>query len=310
MIRRMMLAGFLLLFGAAASAQSVESRLVDAVSLYNNRAYAQSRTLLQELAKAEPGNDAVWYYLGLDEAMLGDTDAATAHLRKAVELDPHNYWYKRRLADLYEAAGEEDMVVQMDESILAEFPDKTDVLYDLLSLYIKQEQFEKALQALADIEKTSGPAEQIARTRYDIYRQLGRSEEAIRALEDFNDQFTSPSILSMMGDYYLSEFRDSLALASYEEALRTQSDYIPAILGKSEVFRTTRRYPEYFAVIDSFIDNDNVPAEAKGMYVGNLTRSLDPKLISLHLDGFDANASFNSFLANLIISFLSSPTAI
>ena len=283
-----MLAGLLFLLGTLAFAQSVENQLMDAVALYNNRAYTQSRTLLQTLSKAAPDNDAVWYYLGLDEAMLGNADAAVSHLRKAVELDPHNYWYKRRLADLYRAMGEEEMVVQMLESILSEFPDKTEVQYDLLNLYLRQEKFDEALKALDDIEKLSGPGEQIARTRYDILRQLGRGEEAIAALEDFNDRFTSPSVLSMMGDYYLSEYNDSLALACYEEALQTQGDYVPALLGKSEVYRTTRRYPEYFAVIDSFIDNDNVPVEAKGMYVANLTRSLDPKLITLHRDGFDA----------------------
>ena len=179
------------------------------------------------------------------------------------------------------------MVVEMYESILSEFPDKTEVSYDLLGLYLKQQKFEKALQALSDIEKITGPGEQITRTRYDIYRQLGRGEEAIRALEDFNDDFTSPSILSMMGDYYLGEDRDSLALSCYEEALRTQSDYVPALLGKSEVYRITRRYPEYFATMDAFIDNDNVPVEAKGMYVGNMVRSLDPTIINLHRSGFD-----------------------
>ena len=284
----MILTGLLLLLGTFAFAQSVENQLVDAVALYNNRAYTQSRTLLRTLAKAAPDNDAVWYYLGLDEAMLGDGAAAISCLKKAVELDPHNYWYKRRLADLYQAAGEDEMVVQMDESILEEFPDKTGVLYDLLSLYMKQEKLDKALETLSDIEKVTGPDEQIARTRYDILRQQGRSEEAIRALEAFNEEFTSPVVLSMMGDYYLGEYQDSLALASYEEALRTQGDYVPALLGKSEVYRTTRRYPEYFATIDEFIDNESVPVEAKGMYVSNLTRSLDPKLISLHRDGFDA----------------------
>ena len=282
-----MLAGLLFLLGTFAFAQSVENQLMDAVALYNNRAFAQSRTLLQTLSKAAPDNDAVWYYLGLDEAMLGNADAAVSHLRKAVELDPHNYWYKRRLADLYQAAGEDDMVVQMYESILTEFPDKSEVLYDLLGLYLKQEKYDKALEALDDIEKVTGPSEQVSGTRYDILRQLGRNEEAIKALEDFNDQFTSPSILSMMGDYYLSEYQDSLALACYEESIRTQSDYVPALLGRTEVFRTTRRYPEYFAAMDEFIDNDNVPAAAKGMYLGNLTRSLDPKIINLHRDGFD-----------------------
>ena len=287
MRRRILLAGLLSLLCSLAFAQNVENQLMDAVALYNNRNFAQSRTLLQTLSKAAPDNDAVWYYLGLDEAMLGNADAAASHFRKAVELDPHNYWYKRRLADLYQAAGEDEMVIQMDESILAEFPDKTEVLYDLLGLYLKKEEFEKALRTLDDIEKTAGPSEQATRTRYDILRQLNRDEEAIQTLVDFNDQYTSPSILSMMGDYYLSERRDSLSLACYEEALRTQSDYVPALLGKSEVYRLGRRYPEYFKTLDEFIDNGNVPVEAKGMYVGNLIRSLDPKLINLHRDGFD-----------------------
>ena len=284
----MILAALLLLSGALAFAQGIENQLVEAVALYNNRAYAQSRTLLQTLAKAAPGNDAVHYYLGLNEAMLNNADEAIARLKKAVELDPHNYWYKQRLADLYQAAGEEEMVIQMLESILSEFPDKTHVLYDLLSLYLKQEKLDKALETLSDIERVTGPDEQVTRTRYDILRQQGKAEEAIRVLEEFNDKFTSPSILSMMGDYYLSEYRDTLALSCYEEALSAQDDYVPALLGKSEVYRTTRRYPEYFAVIDRFIDQESIPVEAKGMYVGNLTRSLDPKLINLHRDGFDA----------------------
>ena len=287
MRRRLLLTGLLWLLGTFAFAQNVESQLVDAVALYNNRAFGQSRTLLQTLSKAAPDNDAVWYYLGLDEAMLGNADAAISNLRKAVELDPHNYWYKRRLADLYAAAGEDEMVIQMCESILQEFPDKTDVLYDLLSLYLKQDQYEKAIEALDDIEKVVGPSEQSVRTRYDILRQLGKNDEAIAALEDFNDQFTSPSILSIMGDYYLSEYQDSLALAAYDEALRTQSDYVPAILGRAEVYRTTRRYPEYFEAVNTFVEDENVPVEAKGMYVGNIIRSLDPKIVSLHRDGFD-----------------------
>ena len=287
MRRRILLAGLFLLLGSFAFGQTIDNQLVDAVALYNNGSFVKSRTLLQTLSKAAPDNDAVWYYLGLDEAMLGNAEAAVSHLRKAVELDPHNYWYKLRLADIYRASGEIEMVVQMEESILAEFPDKTDVLYDLLDLYLRQEKFEKALHILDDIERIAGPSEQVTHTRYDILHQLGRGDEAIRVLEDFNDQFTSASVLSMMGDYYLSEYKDSLALACYEESLRAQSDYIPALLGKAEVFRITRRYPAYFETMDAFIDNENVPVEAKGMYVGNIIRSLDPKIINLHRDGFD-----------------------
>lgn len=285
--RKLILAGVMALFCAVMSAQEVENRLVDAVALYNAGSYGEGASLLNTLSKADPSNDAVWYYLGLCEAMQGDVDAAVNHLKKAVELDPRNFWYRQRLATLYQSKGEDDLVTEMYEGILADFPEKTNASFELLNLYLRQGQYEKALQALQDIENTMGPGEQIVRTRYDIYRQMGRGEEAIAALEEFNEKFTSASVLSMMGDYYLGEYNDSLALACYEEALQAQGDYIPALLGKSEVYRTTRRYPEYFAVMDRFIDNPDVPQEAKSMYIGNLTRSVDPKLLNLHRSEYD-----------------------
>ena len=54
MRRRILLAGLLLLLGSLAMAQGVENQLMDAVALYNNRHFAQSRTLLQTLSKAAP----------------------------------------------------------------------------------------------------------------------------------------------------------------------------------------------------------------------------------------------------------------
>ena len=42
----------------------------------------------------------------------------------------------------------------------------------------------------------------------------------------------------------------------------------------------TRRYPEYFATTDAFIDNESIPVQAKGMYIGNIIRR--------HYEGFDA----------------------
>ena len=67
MMRRIILVGLLLLPAFFASAQSVENQLVDAVALYNNRSYAEARTLLGTLSKAAPDNDAVHYYLSCCE---------------------------------------------------------------------------------------------------------------------------------------------------------------------------------------------------------------------------------------------------
>ena len=75
-------------------AQEVDNRLIDAVTLLENGDYAKTRTILNTLLRTEPDNDAIYYYLGLSEIGLRDFDRAEEHLRKAVELDGKNYWYR------------------------------------------------------------------------------------------------------------------------------------------------------------------------------------------------------------------------
>ena len=281
------LAAVAVLSGALARAQEPDDILMAAVSRFNEGNYAQAASTLGTLTTAQPGNDAAWYYLGMSEAGLGHLDKAAESLSRAVQLDSGNFWYRQRLASVYQAQGEDDMVVGMYESIVADFPKKTEVWFDLLTLYLKQGRFEKALEALGEVELVTGPTEQTARTRYDIYRTLGRESEGIQSLLDFSDRFSSPSVLSMLGDYYLSEYQDSLSLVYYNEALEAESDYIPALLGKAEVYRTTRRYPEYFDTMGRFMDNPDAIPGAKSMYLGNLTRSVDPKILRLHAGEYD-----------------------
>ena len=54
-------------------------------------------------------------------------------------------------------------------------------------------------------------------------------------LEDFNSRYASAEVSTAIGDHYLGEYQDSVALDAYQEALSLDSSYVPAILGKSEV---------------------------------------------------------------------------
>ena len=289
-IMKKVLAALVLLFHICifSHAQQVESYLVDAVSLYSNGEYKQAKERLETLSAIAPKDDAVWYYLALSEVGLQEFTSARKHLEQAIALDGGNYWYRRTLARLYLTQGEEELGIEMFEDLVKDFPDKEELSYELLNLYLRQGAFEKALQAIDEVETQRGPSESIAQTRYEIYRQLDRPEEAVAALENFNKDYSSPSILSTLGDYYLSEYQDSLALSYYTEALSLDSGYVPAVLGLSEVYRHLRKYPEYFRTLDTFFQSEDVPSETKALYIRNLTRSIDPKLLQLHQEEYDA----------------------
>ena len=294
----------LLLPGAAQKKLAVESALVDAVADFNAGRYADARARLKVLAAADPSIDAVWYYYGLTEACLGNKILGREYLRKAVELDPSNYWYKQRLAILYESLGMDSEVMALYEDILKTHPDKVEIVYSLLSLYLKKGEYDKALGALNDLEALQGPSERIATTRHDILRSQGKLTEAAQALKDFNEKFSSPEVLTALGDYYLSEYDDSLALASFDEALSLESTYIPAILGKAEVYRMTKNTALYFPYLNGFISDQTYTAYPKGMYLTNVLRTSDPQYIRAR------EAQFDSVFDTLVITHPSDSLAL
>ncbi len=265
----------------------LENRLLDAVQNYDNRQYARAEALLRSILAKDAENDAAWYYLGLTEAFLGREESAIADLEKAVALDPDNYWYGDRLALMYRSAGKTEIVISTYENLLERHPDKTEAYFDLLYLYVGTQQYDKALAALDRIEAESGPGEKIVTTRYEILRRRGEDDKAIAALEAFNSRYSSAEVSSVIGDYYLGEYKDSTALAAYEEALALEPAYTPALLGKSEVYRIRRNYPGFFSTLQEFLRGEETPAAAKAQYLQNLARFIDGGTLRNHLSDFD-----------------------
>ena len=290
-ILRVLIAANLLLLTALAgwgqSREQIENRLVDAVQSYTNGNDARAELLLKSILEKDPSNDAAWYYLGMTQARQGRMEESGKSLEKAVALDPDNFWYMDRLALLYRSRGETEKVIKTYEEMLARHPKKTDICFDLLSLYAGTHQFDKALETLDSIEGEIGPGEKIATMRYEIYRYMGKEDLAIASLEEYNKKFSSAEVSSIIGDYYMADYQDSVALAAYEEALSLDSYYTPALLGKSEVYRIRRDYPAYFETLGQFIGNEETPVEAKGMYLTNINRQLDPSFLRNHKGEFD-----------------------
>ena len=105
--------------------------------------------------------------------------------------------------------------------------------------------------------------ESIAVYRFNLLRVMGRQEEAFRSLEDYNKEYSSPYVLSTLADYQMSMYNDTTAIAYYDEALDIAPDYVPAMLGKAEALRMTRRYDAYFPILYKFASDPGSPVPAK-----------------------------------------------
>lgn len=264
---------------AAQDQRSYENLLITGVDLYSKGDYSAAKAVLKNVVGNDPSNDAALYYMAMIAAYENDTELAETYFQAAAALDSGNFWYRYRLAKLYSLTGRQELAVDMYEKMLKDFPKEKDVYFELVEMYASQQEYQKALDTIAEIEEVIGVTETLAMYRFNILRIMDRHDEAYESLKKYNSRYSSPYVLSTLADYEMSMYNDSTALAYYDEALSLASDYAPALLGKAETYRVTRRYDEYFDVLYEYIDGQGAPMEAKAEYLMAVLQRTDPKFI-------------------------------
>lgn len=264
---------------AAQDQRSYENLVITGVDLYSKGDYSAAKAVLKNVVGNDPSNDAALYYMAMIAAYENDTELAETYFQAAAALDSGNFWYRYRLAKLYSLTGRQELAVDMYEKMLKDFPKEKDVYFELVEMYASQQEYQKALDTIAEIEEVIGVTETLAMYRFNILRIMDRHEEAYESLKKYNSRYSSPYVLSTLADYEMSMYNDSTALAYYDEALSLASDYAPALLGKAETYRVTRRYDEYFDVLYKYIDGQGAPMEAKAEYLMAVLQRTDPKFI-------------------------------
>lgn len=265
-----------------------ENRVVSAVDKYNAGKFAEARSELNLALEKDSECDAAWYYLALVNLEDRELEAAEACLRRAVEIDPQNFWYRYRLAEIYALTSRHELTVDMYEKLLRDFPRRSELYLNLAELYAAQKEYQKALDTLDEIETVFGDTESIAVYRFNLLRMMNRMEEAYASLEEYNKKYSSPYILSTLADYQISMYNDSTALAYYNEALDIAPDYSPALLGKAETLRMTRKYNEYFEALDAFISASDSPVAGKCDYMLAVVQRTDNKFLRSFMPQLDS----------------------
>lgn len=275
----------LLLFPQPGHSQNVrpgsdcENMIITAAALINSGDMDQAHKILTSLLAEDPQNDAAWYYLAQVALSRRELSDAEEYLRRAVELDPDNFWYRYRLAGIYGVSQRQELTIDMYEKLLEDFPKKSELYLDLVELYASQGNNEKALETIGEVETVFGVTEALAMYRFNLLRRMDRHEEAYATLEEYNRKYSSPYVLSTLADWQMSMYNDSTALAYYDEALDIAPDYPPALLGKAETYRMTRKYEDYFRTLDTYVGAEGVHPAEKSEYLMAVVQRTDPKFI-------------------------------
>ena len=113
----------------------------------------------------------------------------------------------------------------------------------------------------------------------NIYMSKGEGEKSseiyLSLMEKDPGKYTNAYTLTLLGNKNLMEYKDSLALDNFEKALLYSPEYVPAILGKSEVYRMQGNIPAFFASLDDMAANPSLNPAAKCDYVNQILQHID-----------------------------------
>lgn len=115
-----------------------------------------------------------------------------------------------------------------------------------------------------------GRSESTASLRFKIFRMEDNWDGAVEYFTKFDKEQQSVNVETLLGDLYLERYKDTLAMEYYEKALSHQKNYMPAIYGKSEVYRVRRDYPNFFKTVKVVMADDIMNPQGKVAYVRNI----------------------------------------
>ena len=232
--------------------------LFNALKEYNSGNYTVAKGHLQRLAAMDPQSDVAYYYLANIALRTDDIPSGELYLKKGIELDSSNFWYRDMLGQVYLKGKKIEEAIGIYESLLKDYPKKSAVHYTLVNLYLGAQQTDEAKKMLQTIESVQGKSEAVAMTWFNIFRMEQNWEKALNYLVEFDKEVPSPRIQCIIGDMYADRYKDTLALHYYDKALELDKQCAPALYGRAEVHRMNGNFLQFFADINPFMANSQI----------------------------------------------------
>ena len=281
----------IVLAGLCASLDSYgqSKEYIDALNLYYKGQIQEAYSMFQKVIEKEPENDAAYFYSAM---LVKNPERVQSFLKKAVELDPNNFWYQYYLVISYGSSQDFDMAAMQMEKLIEQNPKRVSLYYDAINIYLNKNDAANALKTLDITESKTGKNETLAMTKVRLMHNLGQVNEAYEYLEEFYKEYQSPGIACVLGDFYASKYQGQRALEYYDQAIAMDDSFTEAYLSKAMVHRALGQYDLFFENIKPFSQDLEIPAEAKlevlddvlsnGMFVQTFMPQVDTIVMDIY----------------------------
>jgi tetratricopeptide (TPR) repeat protein len=247
----------------------------EAVRLRSNQQLDQALETFLLCYNIAPNKAGLNADLGMMYAILGFLDESEKHLRKAVNLQPQNWWYSLRLINLLADRRKFDDAIKTTLALQKHHPYNEDVYFMLASLYTQTRQFDKAIDAYNQMERIVGASEALSVEKLRLYFQAGRPKDAMNEIYRLIEKFPAQTRYQvLLGDIYMEQGDSERALEIFHQVLADDPQNPFVYISLSEYYNSIDEPEKALELIVSALQNTQLDIDTKmeilGKYIVNL----------------------------------------
>lgn len=174
-----------------------------------------------------PESAAALYELAKFYMYMGRLDKGEECLRKAMNAEPGNYWYKETLAAYYQRKGENEKAIDVIEQMALQSPSRLEPLMALVDMYNRTQDYEQVIHALNRLERLDGKSEQLSMEKFRAYQAMDSTERAFEEMKSLAEEYPYDlRYLTILGDLYMKEGQMDEAHDVFLQVLAKDSTYV------------------------------------------------------------------------------------
>ena len=181
-----------------------------------NENYDVAAEYFEKALEAFPEDHASMYELSVLYMSKGLQEKGFEMIKKAVELDSTNKWYKIRLADFHKFNNEYESFIAIYDKLLEDDPNNLEYLEAYIDALLHVEKYEQVTEKLDVYEDNIGVNEYLSLQKIEIYNLLGKKEKVISEMEKLAKAYPyEMRYQSMLAEIYVQNNREKDAFQIY-----------------------------------------------------------------------------------------------
>ena len=222
--------------------------------------FNESVVILEKAKAIDPKNETTLYNLGNTYKQKGDYKHAIQCFTDVLEMKPDDALAYNHLASAYFLCKDYPKALETYKMGLKVDPNHPFLHFNLAELYKEEKLYKEAINSYQTAIKTKPNWDEALTAIADCYVEIGEFEKAIetcKMLIDSNGK--SEGNFTKLAKLYEAANDDKNAEAFYKKAIALNENFLPAVLGYSNLLKTQKRYFDAYNILisnkDKYPDN-------------------------------------------------------